>query len=74
MSDVIDQTIVTAVGISVNTLHGEDANRRLEQAMADEILKCNAEGISTSDENAAAIRLRMRAAYERELAKIANGE
>lgn len=66
--------IVTAVGVSVNSVHGEDANKRLEKAMSDEILKCNEEGISTEEKNSAIIRDRMQAAYARELENIQSGK
>ena len=68
-----ESKIVTAVGISVTTPLGAEANRRLEQAMADEVLRCNTEGISTEECHAGTLRARMQAAYARELEKIERG-
>lgn len=65
-----EPTIVSAVAVSVNSFHGDEVSARLEKAMADEVLKCNEEGISTSEENSTVIRERMRAAHDRELAAI----
>jgi len=69
----VEQRVVTAVGVSVNTPHGDEINARLSKAMSDAVLQCNQEGISTSEENSAIIRDRMRAAYEQELAAIQAG-
>ncbi len=66
----IATVVVTGVGISVNSPHGDAVNARLEKAMADEVLKCGEEGISTEEKNAHVIRARMREAHDRELAAI----
>ncbi len=63
-----ESTVVTAVGISVNTgTRGRLLAQRVEKAMADEVLKCNQEGISTSEENSAVIKERMLAVRQRVL-------
>lgn len=70
--EVVEPRIVTAVGIAVSTdSRGRDTAKRVEAAMAAEVLKCNEEGISTSEENSAVIRERMMAARRRELDAIA---
>lgn len=66
-----ESKIVTAVGISVNHIAGPEVSARLEKAMSDAVLECNAEGISTSEENSQIIRERMAAAHDRVLAEIA---
>lgn len=64
---------VTAVGISVNTAAGAEVNARLEAAMSQAVLNCNAEGISTCEENSAVIKARIQTAFDNELAAIAAG-
>jgi hypothetical protein len=66
----MEERVVTSVGISVNTLHGEAVNARLQKAMSDAVLACNAEGISTDEANSEVIRKRMTEAHDAELAKI----
>jgi len=66
----MESKIVTAIGVSVNTVHGADANRRIEKAVNEEILKCNEEGISTEEKNSSIIRERMAKAHQRVLAEI----
>lgn len=68
-----ESKIVSAVGISVNHVEGREVSQRLEAAMAAEVLRCTAEGISTDDENSAVIRARIAAAHDRELALILSG-
>lgn len=69
----MEQKIVTAVGVAVGTnqnVKARELGKRIEQAMADEILKCAEEGISTEEKNSIYIRERMQAARKRVL----NGE
>jgi len=66
-----ESKIVTAVGVAVSRSGSSRAKaRRIQDVMNAEILKCNAEGISTSEENSQVIRERMMAARERELEAI----
>lgn len=62
-----ESKIVTAVGVIVTGLHGSDLTVRLEKAMSDAVLECNAEGISTDEKNSWIIRERMAAARQRVL-------
>jgi hypothetical protein len=61
----VPSKVVTAVGISVNTHHGPEVNTYLEGVMAAEVLRCNAEGISTEDKHSKVIKARMLAAKQR---------
>ena len=67
-----ESTIVTAVGISVNTIFGEDVNRRLERAMSDAVLECNAGGITTEEKNSSTIRAAMAVAHRRVMDEVAS--
>lgn len=71
MNDAVDSQIVTAVGVSVNSVLFPEQAKRLEQAMSDAILECTAEGLSTEEKNAPVIRARMAAAHQRALDEIA---
>lgn len=71
MADEVEPVVVTAVAVSANGNIGRENARRIERAMADEVLRCNEEGISTSEENSDVIRGRVLAARQRELRKIA---
>lgn len=62
---VVEQKIVTAVGTA--TRSRTDLGRRIEKAMADEILRCGEEGISTEEKNSVLLRERMQAARRRVL-------
>lgn len=67
----VESKVVSAVGVSVNTgSQGREMAQRIEKAMAEEILKCNEEGISTSEENSVIIRDRMMAVRDRVKAEI----
>lgn len=58
--------VVTAVGTFVGT-SVNDLARRIEEASVAEILKCNAEGISTEEKNSWIIKERVAAARQRVL-------
>jgi len=64
-----DEKVVTAVGVFVSSSQ-EDLVSRLEKAMSDAVLACNAEGISTDEKNSWIIRERMLAARQRVLDEI----
>lgn len=61
------QGVVTAVGISVNTVHGPEVNARLEAASSAEVMRCLEEGITTEEKNSWVIRERMAEARAREM-------
>lgn len=67
-----EQKVVTAVGVSANSSArwGRNTAKRIEKAMADAVLECNAEGISTEEKNSAIIRERMQSARQRVLQEI----
>jgi hypothetical protein len=66
--DAVKSVVVTAVASSVNSHRfGRRLALRIEQAMADEVLKCNAEGISTDEQNSDVIRRRVLMARQREI-------
>lgn len=68
-----ESKIVSAVMVSANSGGGlagsgnKMLGKAIEKAMSEAILKCNAEGISTSDENSGVIRAAMMEARERVL-------
>jgi hypothetical protein len=62
--DPLVKGVISAVGVAVHTQ--DDSAARIEAAIVAEILKCNEEGIATTEENAWKIRERMAAARQRE--------
>lgn len=63
--------VVTAIGISVNIHDMSRENQdRIQAAMADEVLRCNAEGISNEECNSAIINDRVLAVRDRLRARI----
>lgn len=63
--------VVTAVGSIVRSNKGREYSERLQRAMAQAVLECNAEGLSTDEANSDVIRDRMLAARDREKDRIA---
>lgn len=62
-----ESQVVMAVGMAaISRNRGRKYSQRLERAMANAVLQCNAEGISTEEKNTPIIRARMQAAKERE--------
>lgn len=71
MSDEpVEQRLVTSVGVSINHSGLGEHSQRVNDAVIAEILKCNAEGISTDEKNSVVIRERMQMAHDRELERI----
>jgi hypothetical protein len=66
--------IVEAVGIATAVHKNPVLARKIAAAMRQAILDCNAEGISTSDENSAVIRERMMAARQRVIDEVKAAE
>jgi hypothetical protein len=63
----MESTIVVAHGAMSQSQYGVTAERRLQKAMEDAVLQCNAEGIANAHENSDVIRRRMHQAHDREL-------
>lgn len=60
----MEPKVVTAVATFIGT-SVDDLAKRLEEASVAEILKCNAEGISTEEKNSWIIKERVAAARQR---------
>lgn len=71
---VVTVAIVMAHGVAAHSQFGGDAAARLQKAMEQAILACNAEGITNSEENSVVIGRRMRLAHQTELLAIMREE
>lgn len=70
----MEQKIITAVGISVNSKEGEAANRRIEAVVQAEIRCCLDAGLDPSNAvDSAIIRQRMAVVHDREVELIREG-
>jgi len=66
--------LIMAHGVAAHSHFGDAAAARLQRAMEQAILQCNAEGITNTEENSPLIARRMRLAHQTELLAITREE